>query len=247
MIEFITTSLPARHGFFGRQGGVSQGAYASLNCGLSTSDDPAKIAENRARVATAMNIAPEKLLGLKQVHGADAITITTPWTPGDGPTADAMVSNLPGYALGIITADCAPVLFADRRIGIIGAAHAGWRGALGGVLEATVAHMRGLGGTEIFASIGPCIHGASYEVSADLRDPVITRNPADALFFEAGRPGHWQFDLPGYCAARLSALGVPAQIVAADTYALEDSYFSNRRRFLRNDSGLGHQLSVIRL
>jgi YfiH family protein len=152
---------------------------------------------------------------------------------------------VPGIGLGVITADCAPVLFASA--GVVGAAHAGWRGALGGVLEATVAAMRELGGEEIKAAIGPCIHQASYEVRADLRGPVLARHAADAAYFTAGREGHWWFDLPGYCAARLEAEGVQVEILPHDTCAAEARFFSHRRRTLRGEAAIGHQISVIRL
>jgi YfiH family protein len=156
-----------------------------------------------------------------------------------------MVTTLPGIGLGVITADCAPVLFCAP--GVVGAAHAGWRGALAGVLEATVAAMRRLGAEDIRAAIGPCIHQTSYEVSADLREPVLARHPADSAFFVAGRPGHWWFDLPGYCAARLAAVGVQTEILPEDTCAQEQKFFSHRRRTLRGEDAIGHQISVIRL
>lgn len=245
-MEFYTAKLPARHGFFTRQGGVSAGAFASLNCGISSADDIANVRQNRARVAAEMGVAPEHLLGVKQVHGVAVVTVTEPWDFGAGPAADAMVTAVPGLALGVITADCAPVLFADAAGRVVGAAHAGWRGALAGVLEATVAEMRALGGEHITAAVGPCIKAASYEVSADLRDPVMAREPADARFFSQGRPGHWHFDLAGYCVARLAVLGIAAEILPLDTCALEDVFFSHRRRTSRGEGALGHQISVVR-
>jgi YfiH family protein len=245
-MNFLTADLPARHGFFTRQGGVSTGPYASLNCSFSGADDPALVRQNRALVAAAMDVPPENLLGLKQVHGTDVITVESPWPIGNGPPADALVTAIPGLALGVITADCTPVLFASDTV--VGAAHAGWRGALAGVLEATVAAMRAKGAGGITAAIGPCIHQASYEVTADLRDPVLHRDPADAKFFAPGRDEtHWQFDLPGYCAARLAAIGVAATILPYDTCALEENFFSHRRRTLRGEPAIGHQISVIRL
>jgi YfiH family protein len=244
-LKVYSAKLPARHGFFTRQGGVSTGAYASLNCNFSGADDMANVTRNRALVAASLNVAPETLLGLKQVHGIEVVTVKTPWALGQGPEADAMVTNTPGLGLGIITADCAPVLFSDTTGRIVGAAHAGWRGALAGVLEATVAAMQALGAKQIVAAIGPCIHGPSYEVSADLRDPVLARNPEDARFFTQGRPGHWQFDLPSYCAARLAAIGVGAEILPHDTCANEPEFFSHRRRTLRGEPAIGHQISVI--
>ena len=163
MTPHLHGALPAPHGFFTREGGVSTGPFASLNCSLSGADDPAAVAENRRRVAAAIGV--QTLVGCTQVHGAAVAVVDTPWPPGTGPRADAMVTRRPGLGLGIITADCAPVLFAAP--GVVGAAHAGWRGALAGVLEAVVAAM---GGQDVQAAVGPCIGPASYEVGADLRD-----------------------------------------------------------------------------
>ncbi len=244
---FLTASLPARHGFFTRRGGVSTGPYASLNCSLSGGDDPLDVSRNRALVAAALDVPPDHLLGLKQVHGTTVIDLETPWPPQAGPVADAVVTARPGLGIGVITADCAPVLFADAAGTVVGAAHAGWKGALAGVLEATVAAMRGKGAANIGAAIGPCIHQHSYEVRADLRDAVLARDSADASFFAAAAPGFWRFDLPGYCAARLAAVGVLAAILPHDTCADEQTFFSHRRRTLRGEAAIGHQISVIRL
>ncbi len=240
-------ALPAPHGFFTREGGVSEGPFASLNASLSGADDRARVLENRARAARALGADPAKLVGITQVHGADVATVTQAWAPGAGPRADAMVTDRPGIALGIVTADCAPVLFADAGAGVVGAAHAGWRGALAGVLEATVAAMEALGASRsrIAAAIGPCIAQASYEVGADLRDAVLARAAADARFFAGGRPGHWQFDLAGYCAARLAAAGIAAEVTGHDTLADEARFFSHRRRTLAGGGPIGHQISVI--
>ena len=240
-------ALPAPHGFFTREGGVSEGPFASLNASLSGADDRARVLENRARAARALGADPAKLVGITQVHGADVATVTQAWAPGAGPRADAMVTDRPGIALGIVTADCAPVLFADAGAGVVGAAHAGWRGALAGVLEATVAAMEALGASRsrIAAAIGPCIAQASYEVGADLRDAVLARAAADARFFAGGRPGHWQFDLAGYCAARLAAAGIATEVTGHDTLADEARFFSHRRRTLAGGGPIGHQISVI--
>jgi len=247
-MEVLTSpNLRARHGFFTRQGGVSQGPYASLNCSFSGADDLGNVLRNRALVAETMGVAAENLIGTKQVHGIAVIDFDQPWILGQGPAADAIVSARPGFAISVITADCAPVLFSNGAGTVVGAAHAGWRGALAGVLEATVAAMRAKGAGGIHAAVGPCIHQESYEVSADLRDPVLARNAADARFFSAGRPGHWWFDLPGYCAARLAAVGVAAEVLAHDTCADEARFFSHRRRTLRGEGAIGHQVSVIRL
>lgn len=240
--------IAAPHGFFTRRGGVSEGAYASLNCSLSSDDDRARVLQNRARAARAIGADPARLVGLTQVHGAETVQVVAPWRPGAGPRADAMVSNVPGMALGIVTADCAPVLLHAPGAGVVGAAHAGWRGALAGVLEATLAAMAVLGAARenIFAAIGPCIARDSYEVGAELRDAVLARTPDDARFLTPGRPGHWQFDLQAYCAARLRAAGV-AEIacIAADTCAEEARFFSHRRRVLNGGGPIGHQISVI--
>ena len=241
-------ALSAPHGFFSRLGGVSAGPYASLNCSLSGQDARDAVLENRARAARAIGAEPAALLGLTQVHGTEVVHATTAWAAGEGPRADALVTDRPGIALGIITADCAPVLFCDADAGVVGAAHAGWRGAVAGVLEATVAAMQALGARQVSAAIGPCIRQASYEVSADLRDAVLARDPSDDRFFAPGRrEAHWQFDLPGYCVARLAASGVTAVSLAMDTVADEARFFSHRRRTLAGGGPIGHQISVVRL
>ncbi|MGI4799273.1 MAG: peptidoglycan editing factor PgeF [Janthinobacterium lividum] len=235
-------TLPVRHGFFTRRGGVSVGPFASLNCSLSSADDPAHVAANRAAVADWLGAT--HLLGATQVHGIAVATVTDPWPTGQGPRADALVTARPGIALGVITADCTPVLLADEEAGVVGAVHAGWRGALAGVLEATVDAMRVLGATRIVAAIGPSIRQRSYEVRADLRDAVLARDPADARFFVDGRPDHWQFDLAGYCAARLVGLA-SVDTIDADTAAEPDRFFSHRRRTLEASGPIGHQISAI--
>jgi polyphenol oxidase len=240
--------LPAPHGFFTRLGGVSAGPYASLNCSLSGQDSRDAVLENRARAARTIGADPAALLGLTQVHGTEVAHATTAWAAGAGPRADALVTDRPGIALAIVTADCAPVLFCDPAAGVVGAAHAGWRGAVNGVLEATVAAMQALGARRIAAAVGPCIGQPSYEVSADLRDAVLARDPADSRFFAPGRrEARWQFDLPGYCATRLAAAGVAVATVAADTLQDEARFFSHRRRTLAGGGPIGHQISAIRL
>jgi YfiH family protein len=241
--------LPFPHGFFTRRGGVSTGPFASLNCSLSSQDDRDTVMENRGRVADALNVPRHLLLGCTQVHGADVVSVDTAWPPGAGPRADAMVTNRPGLALGVITADCAPVLFADAEAGIVGAAHAGWRGALAGVIEATFAAMLGLGARaeRTAVAIGPCIGQESYEVAADLRDAVLARDPGDVGFFANGdRPERWRFDLPGYCASRLRAAGVAnVTVFGIDTVRDQERFFSHRRRTLTGGGPIGHQISVI--
>jgi polyphenol oxidase len=255
--EHLTTPALAatpglRHGFFTRRGGVSEGPYASLNCSLSGQDDPGRVRENRRRAADTLGLPARALHGLSQVHGTAVAEVDTAgWDEGAGPAADAMVTRRPGVALGIVTGDCAPVLFADAEAGVVGATHAGWRGAASGVLEATVAAMERLGASRarVVAAIGPCIAQASYEVGPDLRDVVLARNAEDARFFAEGRhEDRWQFDLAGYCAARLRALGLGAvEDMATDTLADEARFFSHRRRTLAGGGPLGHQLSAIAL
>ncbi|MBR0652185.1 peptidoglycan editing factor PgeF [Roseomonas terrae] len=253
MAEFVTAeSLTIHsglsHGFFTRRGGVSVGPYASLNCSVSGKDDPAAVRENRRRVAAALGLPGTVPAGLTQVHGTEVAVLDTQWADTDRPSADALVTKRPGVVLGVLTADCAPVLFADPGAGVIGAAHAGWRGAVAGVLEATIDAMVALGARReaILAAVGPCIRQPSYEVAADLRDAVLARDAADARFFADGvQPDRWQFDLAGYCAARLAAAGTAVEVTPHDTLALDDSFFSHRRRTLAGGGLIGHQLSAI--
>jgi len=250
--EFIAAlDLPARHGFFTRRGGVSTGPYASLNCALAGQDSREAILKNRARAARALGADPARLVGLTQVHGIDVARVEVPGLPGQGPRADAAVTARPGIAIGIVTADCAPVLFADSIAGVVGGAHAGWRGAVAGVLEATLAAMEALGARRerIAAAVGPCIGTASYEVAADLRAAVLAHDTADARFFGEGRrPERWQFDLAGYCVHRLEAAGAGSvSALGLDTLSEEERFFSHRRRTLAGGGAIGHQISVITL
>lgn len=244
-------ALPFAHGFFTRQGGVSTGPYATLNCSLSSGDALESVMQNRARAARVLGVEPTALVGVTQVHGATAVRVTECWAPGTGPRADAMVTDRPGVGLGIITGDCAPVLLADPDAAVIGAAHAGWRGAAAGVIEATIAAMADLGAipARIVAAIGPSIRQRSYEVGTDLRDTVLAAAPDAACHFAPGRnEGRWQFDLPGYCAARLAAAGVGRlDVTEADTAAEEDRFFSHRRRTLTGGGPIGHQISILAL
>lgn len=237
------------HGFFGRAGGVSQGIYAGLNCGQGSDDRPADVAENRARVARAVGVAPDRLVSVHQVHGREAVTVTAPWT--DRPRADAMVTTVPGLALGVLAADCTPVLFADPQARVIGAAHAGWRGALAGVTDATVMAMEALGARRdrIRAAIGPTIRGQSYEVGAEFPAPFLADDAGNIRFFRpAARPGHHMFDLPGYLAARLAGLGLAAvDDLEQDTLTQPDRFFSYRRTTLAGEPDYGRQLSAIAL
>ena len=247
-LEFLTGGLPAPHGFFTRNGGVSAGVYASLNCSLHGADKFENVLENRARVAHAMGVPPKNLLGLRQVHEASVHWVTGAWRHDQLPEADAMITAERGLALGVISADCAPVLFSDEAGTCVGAAHAGWRGAVAGVLEATGMAMRSKGAIGVRAVIGPCIRQQSYEVGADLRDAVLARNPAHECFFIPGKnPDKWQFDLPAYCAARLAKIELPVTLLARDTYGEAQIFFSHRRRVLQGEAANGHQISAIRV
>ncbi len=234
------------HGFFGREGGVSDGVYASLNCGPGSKDDPALVAENRARVIAAL--APEtKLITLAQIHSAKVHVVGKDW---DGrPEGDGMVTAQPGLALGIQTADCAPVLFADAQARVIGAAHAGWKGALGGVLEAVVAAMEGLGARRerTAAAIGPSIAQPNYEVGAEFRDRFLEADPAHAVFFVPSvKPGRFRFDLPAYVRGRLAGAGIgDIADLGLCTYPPENGFFSFRRTTHRGEADYGRQISAI--
>ncbi len=251
VIEDARLALPGiRHGFFTRAGGVSSGIYASLNCGVGSNDERALVLENRARVAAAIGAAPDKLAAPHQVHGIDAVVVDEVWAPGAGPKADALVTNRPGIALGVGSADCGPILFADAEAGVIGAAHSGWRGALAGVGAACVTAMERLGARRdsIVAVLGPTISQANYEVGADVRDRFIADHPGNARFFAPSpRPGHFLFDLPGAIVARLNATGVAASSVGLCTYADPERFFSYRRTTHRGEADYGRLLSVIML
>ncbi len=239
------SALPGiRHGFFGRRGGVSTGLYASLNAGAGSDDAPEAIAENRARIAAAFSA--RALLSCHQIHSADAIHVTAPWT--ERPKGDAMVTAEPGLALCILTADCTPVLFADADAGIIGAVHAGWKGAIGGVLDAAVEAMVKLGASadRTVAAIGPTIQQASYEVGPEFRDTFIAQSPDSSSLFIPGEGDRFHFDLPAYCRGRLERLGLKSvSDLGLDTCALEDDYYSNRRRNHRGEPDYGRNASVI--
>jgi polyphenol oxidase len=241
-----------RHGFFTRRGGVSTGTYASLNCGVGSGDDPRLVLNNRARVAASLRIARDRLVSPYQVHGADVAVVEEPWAPGAGPRADAVVTKERGLAVGVGTADCAPVLFADAEAGVVGAAHAGWGGAFRGVLEATVEIMTGLGARpqRIVAAVGPAIAQSSYETGPEFRERFLNVDLNNARFFRpSGKPEHALFDLVGYVLARLERLGL-ASLTAMrdlDTYADEERFFSFRRATHRNEADYGRMISVIAL
>jgi YfiH family protein len=235
------------HGFLGRRGGVSTGVMAGLNVGLGSDDDPLAVATNRAR-ATAAVLPGARLVTAYQVHSASAVTVLAPWPDDARPHADALVTNRPGLLLGVLTADCAPVLLADREAGVVAAAHAGWKGALGGVTDAALAAMEALGATRarITAAIGPCIARASYEVD----DPFLARFTAadrdNERFFADGAPGHHRFDLEAYVAHRLAAAGVTrVETTGQDTYADDARFYSYRRATHRGEPSYGRQIALI--
>jgi YfiH family protein len=237
------------HGFFTRRGGVSTGLYASLNCGPGSSDDAAAVQENRHRVAASLN-APHGLVSLYQVHGRDVVVVGDDYDITQRPKADGLVTRRRGIALGILSADCAPVLFADTEAGVIGACHAGWRGALAGVSDATIEAMIALGARRerIRAAVGPCIGQVSYEVSAPFRAEFLAADTANAVFFATGkREGHWQFDLPAYLMQRLRHADVSAENLGLDTCSDPDRFFSYRRMTLQKEADYGRQVSAIAL
>ncbi|MBP7064673.1 peptidoglycan editing factor PgeF [Ferrovibrio sp.] len=242
-------ALPGlRHGFFTRRGGVSTGLYAALNCGPGSADDPAHVAENRRLVAA--SLGAKALTSLYQVHGREVIVVDDSYDPASRPKADGLVTRRRGIALGVLSADCTPVLFADAVAGVIGACHAGWRGALAGITDATLAAMEKLGAdrARIRAAIGPTIRQPSYEVSEPFRVEFTAADAGNADFFGAGkRPGHWQFDLPGYLARRLGAAGVAFEDTGLDTLAEPERFFSYRRITLAGEPDYGRQVSAIAL
>jgi polyphenol oxidase len=236
-----------RHGFFGREGGVSGGIYTSLNAGTGSDDDPASVAENRARIADALGVARTRLIGVHQVHSPIAVFVDAPWT-GERPQADALVTTTRGLAISVLTADCTPVLLADANAGVVGAAHAGWKGALGGVLESAVALMRSNGATRIVAAIGPCIHQASYEVGPEFEAAFVARDAGFARYFMAGKGDRRLFDLPAFCADRLKQAGVAEiETLPLDTYTQESRLFSHRRSVHRKEPGYGRNCAAIAL
>jgi len=233
------------HGFFGRTGGISRGIYASLNCGLGSGDDAADVAENRSRARQALGASAVNTLF--QIHSATAVTVDTAWTAG--PQADAMVTKTHGVALGILSADCAPLLLADAQGAVIGAAHAGWKGAIAGIVEATIAAMEALGArrTRIAAAIGPCISQANYEVGDEFCARFVAADAANARFFATGaRASRHQFDLESYVARQLTRAGVDnVSRLSACTYAREADFFSFRRATHRGEKDYGRELSAI--
>ena len=238
------------HGFLGRRGGVSTGIHAGLNVGLGSDDDRAAVLENRKRAVAA--VAPgAALVTLHQVHSAEAVAVTAPFPDDARPHADALVTDRPGLLLGILTADCVPVLFADAQAGVIGAAHAGWKGAIHGVTDATIAAMEALGAerSRIVAAIGPCIARGSYEVDDGFFRRFAEADPANERFFTDGvRTGHHQFDIEAYVTARIAAAGISrVEALGLDTYAHADRFYSFRRATHQGEPGYGRQVSLIGL
>lgn len=238
-----------RHAFFTREGGVSEGILASLNCGFGSGDAPERVAENRARAMTSLDLAADRLVTCHQIHSPEVVVVETPWRREDNPRADALVTTRRGIALGILTADCTPVLFADPESGVIGAAHAGWRGALGGVIEATIGAMTRLGAepARIRAGIGPCIAQRSYEVGPEFPAPFLAEAADNAdLFAPSRRQGHFMFDLGSYVERRLARAGIgEIQRAPCDTVAEESRFFSYRRACLKGEKDYGRGLSAI--
>jgi YfiH family protein len=238
-----------RHAWFTREGGVSEGPlYGSLNGGLGSQDEPAMVIENRRRMAAHMGVTPERFLSVWQVHSPDVVTVSGPWE-GVRPKADALVTATPGLAISVATADCGPVLFADSKAGVIGAAHAGWQGAFKGVLEATVGAMEALGANraDITATIGPMLSQANYEVGPEFIQRFYAQKASNAAFFRPSpKPGHAMFDLPAYIAMRLRKDGISAvNDLALCTYADERRFFSYRRTTHRKEPDYGRLISAI--
>lgn len=235
------------HGFLGRRGGVSTGVVAGLNVGAGSADDPEAIAENRRRASEAV-LPGSRLVTVYQIHSPDAVAVIEPFDDRLRPRADALVTDRPGLALGILTADCAPVLLADREAGVVGAAHAGWKGAIGGVTDSTIALMETLGAKRdrIAAAVGPCIARASYEVDVGFFRRFAETDPANERFFADGRSGHHQFDLEAYVAHRLAAAGIrTVETLGLDTYSNEDRFYSFRRATHRDEPDYGRQIAII--
>jgi YfiH family protein len=240
-----------RHAFFTRDGGVSQGVYATLNGGVGSNDAPDKVEENRARMAAALDVAPDRLLTAYQSHSPDVVVAERPWTRADRPRADAIVTRTPRLAIGVSTADCAPLLFAEPQARVIGAAHAGWRGALGGVIEATVAAMETLGAERagIAVALGPTIRQPNYEVGPEFVTRFLSADAANARFFTPSeRPGHAMFDLAGYIGSRVQRAGlVNFEDLGLDTYAEPARFFSYRRMTIVGEADYGRHINAIAL
>jgi polyphenol oxidase len=248
-LPWLSQIAPLRHGFFTRQGGVSLGIYGSRNCGPGSSDNPDHVAQNRAQAMNLLGRSPDDLVTVRQAHTSDVVVVDRPFALSSAPTADALVTDRPGIVLGILTADCAPILFADKAGTVIAAAHAGWKGALHGVIEATIRTMTGMGVqvVDLIGVVGPCIAQQSYEVGPEFPAPFLAEDPASSRFFvPASKPGHWMFDLRGYAVHRMIRAGmIAAHASTADTYGDESRFFSYRRTTLQQQPDYGRQLSAI--
>jgi polyphenol oxidase len=252
LLSSLLSMMPGiRHGFFTRDGGVSDGFYASLNAGIGSRDAPERVAENRARMAAALGVARERLVTAYQVHSPNVVVATEPWSRAQAPSADAVITRVPGLAVGVTTADCGPLLMADREVGVVGAAHAGWKGALAGVAEAAVEAMEQLGASRrrIVVALGPMIRQPSYEVGPDFVTRFAADDAENRRFFAPGaRDGHSMFDLPGYIAARLKRAGVSRiEDLGHCTYADPSRFFSYRRSTHRAEADYGRHISAIAL
>jgi polyphenol oxidase len=248
-LSALNDAAGIRHGFFTREGGVSEGLFSSLNVGFGSGDAPELVAENRARAMAALDLPADRLVTCFQVHSPEVVVVDRRWRREDAPRADALVTRRRGLALGILTADCLPVLLADPEAAVVGAAHAGWRGALTGVVDATVRAMVGLGAapSRIRAALGPCIAQRSYEVGPEFPAPFLAARPGNEDFFAtARREGHFLFDLAGYVERRLGDCGIAGiQRTPCDTVAETTRFFSYRRACLNGESDFGRSLSAI--
>ena len=235
------------HGFFTREGGVSEGIYGSLNTGYGSADDAACVKENRRRIAARLGVADDRLLTIHQWHSPDAVVADKPWNVRKPPEGDAVVTDRPGLAVAVNTADCTPVLFSSGDGRVVGAAHAGWKGAIGGVLRSTVARMKELGATDVHAAVGPTISQLNYEVGPEYRAKFVERDAGwERFFIPSERPEHFMFDLPGFVRARLNELELASvEDTALCTYADEQRFFSYRRTVHRGEQDYGRQLSAI--
>jgi purine-nucleoside/S-methyl-5'-thioadenosine phosphorylase / adenosine deaminase len=247
----LLSAIPGlRHAFFTREGGVSDGIYANLNGGLGSNDDPASVAENRRRMAEQMGVAPQNFLSVHQVHSPDAVVADGAWPGASRPRADAIVTRTEGLAIGVTTADCGPILFADPAARVIGAAHAGWKGALTGILESTISAMEklGAGRNGMVAAIGPLIRQHSYEVGSEFVERFIEADAENGLFFlPAAREGHAMFDLAGFIRMRLENAGVLViDDIGIDTYS-DERFYSYRRSVHRNEPDYGRHVHAISL
>lgn len=250
-VEVIRSKLlgDVSHGFLGRRGGVSSGIYAGLNCSLGSDDARDDVLENRRRAVAAI-MPGAALARVYQIHSPDVVTVSGPIDQDNPPKADALVTQRPNILLAVQTADCVPVLFSDAQAGVVGAAHSGWKGAFTGVNEMTIAAMKALGARRdrIVCAIGPCIAQKSYEVDAGFFKKFAEADPANERFFGDGKPGHYQFDIEGYVAARLATAGIKTvECLGEDTYSQPDRFFSYRRSCHHNESGYGGQMSMIGL